>query len=261
MEQEFSRDQITDEKQLYAGEKKDILNRLQKEILLLQGYFSPLVSNTKVQGLAAIEANFPNAIFPVGAIHEFLCTAPEHAAATGGFLAGLLQTLMQHEGICLWIGVCRTLFPPALKAFGIDPERIIFIDPIYEKEVIWAAEEALKCKNVTAVIAELREINFAQSRRLQLCVEKSRVTGFILRKDPRKISTTACVARWKVSPLASEPEQGMPGVGLPRWTVDLLKVRNGNPGSWQIEWSCGQFNILTTRDQEKSILPPQQQAG
>jgi protein ImuA len=26
-------------------------------------------------------------------------------------------------------------------------------------------------------------------------------------------------------------------MGFPRWNIDLLKVRNGKPASWQVEWS------------------------
>jgi hypothetical protein len=38
----------------------------------------------------------------------------------------------------------------------------------------------------------------------------------------------------------------MPGVGFPGWNVELLKVRNGKPGSWQIEWAESRFqNIFT----------------
>jgi hypothetical protein len=37
------------------------------------------------------------------------------------------------------------------------------------------------------------------------------------------------------------PEEGLPGIGFPRWQVDLQRVRNGTPGSWQLEWAGGQF--------------------
>ena len=36
----------------------------------------------------------------------------------------------------------------------------------------------------------------------------------------------------------------MPGVGFPRWNVELLKVRNGKPGSWQLEWSYNQLHEI-----------------
>ena len=39
-------------------------------------------------GLGPIKDAFPNASFPVGAVHEFLCAAPEDAAATAGFITG-----------------------------------------------------------------------------------------------------------------------------------------------------------------------------
>ncbi len=33
----------------------------------------------------------------------------------------------------------------------------------------------------------------------------------------------------------------MPGVGAPRWKVELLKVRNGLPGAWIVEWVDGRL--------------------
>ena len=183
--------------------KKDIISRLQKDILLWEGFRPPAAGAAGSVGLGPVEAAFPNGVFPTGAVHEFLTAEPEHRAASGGFIAGLLAPLMQNGGACLWTGVSRTVFPAALRAFGIEPDRIIFIDVQREKDVLWVMEEALKCSGLAAVIAEMRDISFAQSRRLQLAVEQSRVTGFILRKDIRKLSTTACVARWRVTPLPS----------------------------------------------------------
>lgn len=222
--------------------KKDIINQLQKSILLMQGFTPPVSATADSVGLGPIEAAFPNAVFPTGTIHEFLNAAPEQAAANGGFISGILNNLMQQGGACLWISRCRTLFPPSLKVFGVEPDRLIFIDLKRERDVLWAMEEALKCKGLAAVIGELGEINFTQTRRLQLVAEQSRVTGFVLRSDPKKLSATACVARWNINPLPSELEGGMPGVGFPRWNVELLKVRNGNPGTWKVEWSSGRFN-------------------
>jgi protein ImuA len=36
----------------------------------------------------------------------------------------------------------------------------------------------------------------------------------------------------------------MPGLGFARWNVELLKVRNGKPGSWQIEWGPTGFRTI-----------------
>jgi len=241
--------------------KKAIISELQKNILLMQGYKPASLGSANRFGLGSIEAAFPNGVFPTGAIHEFLNMAPEHSAAAGGFIAGLLKALMRQDGICLWIGTMRSIYPPALKNFGIAPDRIVFIDLQREKDVLWVMEEALRCEGLSAVIAEVRELDFAQSRRLQLAVEQSRVTGFVLRNDPLKIKPTACVARWKITPAQSELQDGLPGVGFPRWTVELQKVRNGNPGIWKVEWSEGGFNLVTENNQEAALVKDRQKVG
>ena len=224
--------------------KRDIIAQLRNDILLMEGFKPAAEGTASAFGLGPVEAAFPGGVFPTGAIHEVLNLEAEHTGATGGFIAGLLSVLMASGSSCLWISTSRKLFPPALKAFGVEPDRIIFIDLQREKDVLWAVEEALKCKGLAAVVAELRELGFTQSRRLQLAVEQSRVTGFILRNDPLKLGTTACVARWQVRPVPSETEDGLPGVGYPRWRVELLKARNGNPGTWTVEWSAEGFNVM-----------------
>jgi protein ImuA len=219
--------------------KREIVQKLKQELLKIQG-FNPLHGSSGI-GLGPLESAFPNATFPLAALHEFIVAEPEHAAACGGFLAGILNNLMKNKGVCLWISRSRKIFPAALKAFGLEPDQVIFIDLDREKEVLWVMEEALKCKELVAVVAEVKEISFSQSRRLQLALEKSKVTGFVLRTDAERISTTACVARWQISPIESKQLDGLPGIGFPRWNIELLRVRNGNPGSWQLGWFDGKF--------------------
>src|SRR3990170_5486323 len=199
---------------------KNIIFQLQKDILLLQGY-KPASSRAVSVDLGPIKEAFPNGSFPLGAVHEFLTGTAEGAAATNGFIAGLLAPLMENGGTALWISSARTLFPPALKSFGIQPDRFIFIDLQKEKDVAWAMEEALKCGALTAVVGEMKEISFTASRRLQLVVEQSQGTGFILRNSPRNVNTTACVSRWQITPLPSESVDDLPGIGFPQWKVEL----------------------------------------
>jgi len=224
--------------------KRDIISKLQKDILLWEGFKPPQAGNADTFSLGPIEAAFPNGVFPVGALHELVCPTPEQAAATSGFIAGILGTLMKQGGTCLWIGSSRKLFPSSLSLFNIEPDRVIFIDLKRERDVLWVTEEALKCEGLTAVVSELQDINIAQSRRLQLAIESSKVTGFILRTDIYKAKTSTCIARWRISPIPSETEDGLPGVGFPRWQVELLKVRNGNPGVWRMEWAGRSFVSL-----------------
>ncbi len=220
--------------------KADRIAELQMDILRLEGFNSSSNAILDV-GLEPLKDAFPNGSFPLGAVHEFLSARAEDSASTGGFISGLLASLMGNGGTVLWISSSRTLFPPALKNFGLEPDRFIFIDLQKEKEVMWAMEEALKCEALSAVVGEIREIDFTASRRLQLAVEQSRVTGFILRNKYRNLNTTACVSRWKITPLSSESVDELPGIGFPKWKVELVRMRNGKSGVWDIQWVEGRF--------------------
>jgi protein ImuA len=223
--------------------KAHTIAQLQREILPLQGYKPTAFTSAFDDGLGPINRAFPNGSFPLGAVHEFFCTSSEDISATSGFIAGILSSLMKKNGALLWICSSRTIFPPALKSFFIHPQHVIFVEALNEKKRLWALEEALKCNGLSAVIAETSEINFTVSRRLQLAVEQSGVTGFLLRKNPKNFST-ACVTRWKITPLPSASAKDLPGLCFPQWNVELLKVRNGKPGSWQIEWAGDFFRHI-----------------
>jgi protein ImuA len=226
--------------------RSDIIAQLQRDLLPLQGVKTMLKNSALDAGLGSIKNAFSNASFPLGVIHEFIAAGEEDASATGGFVSGIIAALMRNSGALIWISASRTIFPPALQLFGIAPDKIIFVDLQKEKEILWVMEEALKCKGLAAVVGEMQDLNFTASRRLQLAVEQSKVTGFVLRKNPRSINTTACVTRWQIKSAASELSAGMPGVGFPRWNVELLKVRNGTPGKWQVEFAAGKFRLIST---------------
>jgi protein ImuA len=228
-----------------TGTKADIIAQLKKDILPLQGFKKKPGNNGVDAAIGPLKNAFPNASFPLAAVHEFLSIGKEESAATTGFISVLLAALMKDVGATIWISSYRNIFPPALKSFGIIPDKIIFIHLNKQQEICWAMEEALKCRGVAAVIGEMPEISFTISRRLQLAVEHSGVTGFILRNNPKNINTTACVTRWKITPIPSQLEGGMPGVGFPRWKVELLKVRNGYPANWEIEFVGGRMKQVT----------------
>ena len=234
--------------------KNDIIKQLKQEILALQGLKGMGACQSLGKDIGVIEKAFPGQVFPTGVVHEFISPIASAAAATNGFITALLGRFMKQGKPCVWISAKRTLFPPALKVFGIDPERIIFIYLSRQKDILWAIEEALKCEAVAAVVGELKELSFTESRRLQLAVEKSHVTGFIHRHQPRSEHAVACVTRWKITPLPSVLEAAMPGIGYPKWDVRLVKVRNGKPGSWEIEWSAGNFQYAT----QQIPIPPVQ---
>jgi protein ImuA len=224
--------------------KEEIISDLRKKMMGWEGFRPSKPGTDNDLGLGQLAAAFQEGVFPTGAIHEFISSSPEDTAATGGFIAGLVQKLLIGGGACLWISYTRRIYPPALKLFGVDPDRVIFVDVPKQKDVLWVTEEALKCEGVAAVICETKDLSFTESQRLQLAVEKTHVTGFVLRKDVKGVNTTACVTRWQIRPVRSQLRTGMPGVGHPRWQVELLKVKNGKPGNWIVEWEKQNFQTI-----------------
>lgn len=221
--------------------KSELISKLRQDILERQGYQSSVRHRKVEMGLGRIEACFPNGVFPVGCVHELVSQSSEQAAATSGFMAAVLGKITRPGGTSVWISTARTVFAPGLKCFGVDPDRVIFIDVKNQKDLLWITEQCLKCQALSAVVTELKDIGLTESRRLQLAVEQSRVTGLVHRVHPSMLSNTAAAARWRITPVASSLAEGMPGVGFFHWHVELLKVRNGETGSWDIRWIPGHF--------------------
>lgn len=233
--------------------KREQLNALRQEILTLQGFRAPLESEQRDMGLGIINRSFPNHTFPIASVHEFISTCPEETAVTAGFISGLLGTLM-NKGSCLWVSTRRTAFAPALKTFGVKPDQVIFVDAGNNKEALWIVEEGLKCETLASVVGEIPELTFTESRRLQLAVESSRVTGFIHRCTSKPVANVACISRWRIRPVESCCDSGMPGIGMAAWNVELQKIRNGKPGSWLVNWSPEGFRVVVPEVNKLSVL-------
>jgi protein ImuA len=232
----------------------DIIQQLRQEILSREGLRPPSAATVDM-GLGTMAAAFPQGVFPTGAMHELLSDGPEGAAAGSAWVAALIGRLMTGEGACIWIGPRRIIYPPALKAYGVEPDRVVFVDVRREKEGLWAMEEALKCEGLAAVVGEIREVSFLASRRFQLAVEQSRVTGFLLRDPPRNRQPIATVARWQITPLPGGRDAAIPGVGFQRWNVELLRMRGGQPGRWELEWREGRFHSIGSFDSIAASQP------
>jgi protein ImuA len=241
--------------------KSHIIAALQKEILLHSANKQNMQQVALPSELFFLKEHFPLAVFPLAAIHEFVYDQYEDEAATNGFISGLLSSCITVNGVVIWISLRPVVFPSVLKRYNIEPEQVIFIHPANEKELLWVTEEALKCEGLRAVVSELSSLSFHNSRRFQLAVEKSKVTGFVLSQESKSL-TNACVSRWKISCMPSELHNDqLPGVGFPKWKVELKKMRNGKPGEWEIEWMGDRFRRINSAAISVKLAELHQQTG
>ena len=235
-------------------QKRALAKQIQAKINAMQGYGKSLCGTSNTD-FAPFSSAFPNRVFPMGAIHEFVSYEPHDAASTTGFISALTALFMKESGLCLWVGNEKKIFPSGLKHFGIEPDRIVFINAPKQRDALWIIEEALKCEALTAVIGDVKELGFTESRRLQLAVERSGVTGFIHRYRPFSENAVACTTRWKITSLPSITDDDLPGVGYSCWNVELLKVKNGRPNSWQVSWAGKRFEPILPQHYSISTLP------
>jgi protein ImuA len=54
-------------------------------------------------------------------------------------------------------------FSTCLVSFGIEPDKIVFINVRNEKDKLWAMEEALKYNGLSAVVGEMQKLVLQQA--------------------------------------------------------------------------------------------------
>lgn len=185
-------------------------------------------------GDPAIDQKLPNGGLPLAAVHEIRGDVYRDAGALG-FMAGLLSRAGEKRtGSVLW---CRQkrhsqtgfVYGPGLSAFGLKPERFIFVMADDEAEVLWVAEEGLKCHGISAIVIEMDQLDLTGSRRLQLAATAVGIPVFVLNghheRDLSPLGATTAMSRWSVGSV----EKG--------WHVVMERCRGGAPRSWMMEWN------------------------
>src|SRR5438309_4804937 len=191
-------------------------------------------------GAAAIDRALPGGGLARGALHEILGVGgdEEDGALAVAFAAHILGRL---TGVVLWCLPRPDLYGPGLAAHGLDPGRVVLVRAPRDVEILWAMEEGLRAPGIVAVVGEIGSLPMVASRRLQLAAEHSGITALLLRRwrdggqaARERSLPNAAVTRWRIAALPSRPSRGEPGVGNPRWCVELLRCRGGEPACWEI---------------------------
>ena len=184
-------------------------------------------------GVTVIDRVLPDGGLARGALHEILGAGgdEEDGALAAAFAAGILGRLAG-DGTALWCLPRPDLYGHGLAAHGLDPAHIVLVRAPRDGEILWAMEEGLRAPGIAAVVGEVGT----------LAAERSGITAFLLRRwrDSGQAARernlpNAAVTRWRVAALPSQPLRGEPGVGRPRWRVELLRCRGGESACWEVE--------------------------
>ena len=227
-----------------AGEPAT-LSRLRRAVAEIEGSdLSVLETGERVLplGAEAIDAALGGGL-AFGSLHEIAPAAPLHLGAAAGFALTLAARTNGHKRV-LWIQPdfagheAGPLYGPGLTALGLPMQRILVLRVARPVDVLWAMEEGLKSRVLSAVIAELTEegaaADLTATRRLTLAARDGGGLGFLLR---HRISPepSAAATRWTVA-AAPGLTDSFGGLGRTAFTLSLVKNRRGPLGCWPIAW-------------------------
>jgi protein ImuA len=180
-----------------------------------------------------------------GALHELLAAQGlGDAAASAGFGLGLALRAAAERPI-VWVRQdfvaleTGRVYGPGLAEYGLDPARLVLVAARQPTDVLRAAEEAVRCTAVGAVLAELwgtpKALTLKASRRLALAAASSGTTLILIRLGAEAQPSPA-TTRWRVEAAPSRPlEANAPGP--PTFLATLLRHRAGLPGrAIYVEW-------------------------
>src|SRR5436189_4580562 len=163
------------------------------------------------------------------------CKAGEHDGAISVPASGLNVIWIAEDLSLVENGA---LYGPALDGIRIAPERLITVAAAHTREVLWAMEEALRCRAVGMVIGEMRPrgIDQVATRRLALAAAAGSALGLILYTAPDD-APSAAVTRWIVGAAAPRDTERSHGIVPPRFLARLVRNRRGPLGTWIVEWN------------------------
>ncbi len=177
-------------------------------------------------GVPEIDHALPGGGLRLGCIHE---VAGDEAAT--GFCAALLARACGGSrgrrggrGALLWLARDDDLYAPGLVRYGIRAGQLLVVSGLRRRDdMLWAMEEALRCRAVRGVVAETGGTGLAAGRRLMLAAEGTGVLGLMLSRGA-EAGVRAAVSRWRVT---AAPDGT-------KWRVALQHCRGGRPAEWTL---------------------------
>jgi protein ImuA len=169
---------------------------------------------TVATGHACLDAQLPGGGWPLGNLVEVL---QQDAARHVWQLVGpALAAVMARQGEpAVLVQAPYQPFGPALREQGIAPERLLCVQSEKPSARLWAAEQALRCGEVCAVLAWLPQARAEELRRLHLCAQEGEKLLVVFRSEHARQQSSPARLRLLVA-------------GSDRLEVSILK-RRGPP--------------------------------
>jgi protein ImuA len=150
---------------------------------------------TLATGHDALDAQLPGGGWPLGNLVEVLQKeAQQHVWQLAG--PALAQVMRATSDPAVLVHPPYQPFGPALREQGVLPERLLCVHADKPSARLWATEQALRCAEVSAVLAWLPRARSEDLRRLQLCAQNGEKLLLVFR--PLEVCSQSSPARLRL---------------------------------------------------------------
>jgi protein ImuA len=141
-------------------------------------------------GNPELNAQLPGGGWPVGALVEIL----QPISGQNDWRL-LLPALVKTSGALVLVGAPYAPYAPGLAGQGLDPERLLCVNAATPAGRLWAAEQALRCKDVAAVLAWMPQVRADALRRLQIAAAGHHKLLFVMRPQAAQHESSPAALR------------------------------------------------------------------
>lgn len=221
------------------------LCRLRQAVAKIEGQETDLGIGVRplAFGVRAIDAVLQGGLAPAS-LHEVVPATMRDFGAAVGVVFALAALANDGSRNTLWIQTefaaneSGNIYGRGCDLFGLPARQFLLLKVSRPLDALWAMEEALKCRALTSVIAELPSdgsiADLTATRRLTLAAREGGGFGFLFRHRPSPLTSSA-ETRWEVAAVPSYPDQ-FGGLGRTTFALSLTKNRRGPTGRWSVAW-------------------------
>lgn len=224
----------------------------------------PALAEARAQAILP-ETGFPH--LPGGLVQEIFVDEARNGGAGLGFALGQARALIRgRRGTVLHLHLeeegqkLGLPYGPGLTDW-LDPSQLVLVRAQNAADLLWAAEEALACRAVAAVVADMagkaRLLDFTATRRLSLRAGEGGASLFFVHYGAWR-QASAAQLRWRLTP---ERSAGLPydelAPGAPRWQLRLERASlNLNRNAWLLEWTEKGFVTIAAEPYDRRPAEP-----
>ncbi len=193
-------------------------------------------------GLTTLDDRLADRGLSGAGLHEIAAATAaltDDAAATL-FIAGIAARFASAPDLTvLWALSKFDLYAPGLEQVGLGPAKLLYAQARKDAEVLALAEDGLRDGALACVVAEVKAADQTATRRLQLAASDGKTPMLLYRRHRSRErcpldQPSSAMTRWRIGCAASDPLPHA-GVGHPRWSVELVRQRGGNPFVLELE--------------------------